>query len=181
MSVADAHNAELTDRGGPQQPLLEVRGLSKHFAVRGSFRTKAGVVRAVDNVNFVVAKGEVLGIVGESGCGKSTTARLVIDLITPDKGEILLDGEALGGKLSLRELRRQVQMVFQDSYASLNPPRRPRAEILRGTLSARTLGRPASAHQHRARAGAAAAAGAARRGRVGARQIGRGAGAQSPD
>ncbi len=121
MSVADTHNVALLDRGGPAQPLLEVRGLSKHFAVRGGLRTKAGVVRAVDNVNFSVAKGEVLGIVGESGCGKSTTARLVIDLITPDKGEILLDGEALGGKLSLRDLRRQVQMVFQDSYASLNP------------------------------------------------------------
>src|ERR1041384_7318566 len=121
MSVADAYNAELTDRGGPAQPMLEVRGLTKHFKVGGTFRNKAGVVRAVDDVSFNVAKGEVLGIVGESGCGKSTTARLMIDLITPDKGEILLDGEAVGGKLTLRELRRQVQMVFQDSYASLNP------------------------------------------------------------
>ncbi|BAT59157.1 oligopeptide transport ATP-binding protein OppF [Variibacter gotjawalensis] len=121
MSVADAYNAEMTDRGGPAQPMLEVRSLTKHFKVGGTFRNKAGVVRAVDDVSFNVAKGEVLGIVGESGCGKSTTARLMIDLITPDKGEILLDGEAVGGKLTLRELRRQVQMVFQDSYASLNP------------------------------------------------------------
>ena len=109
------------ERGGSQQPLLEVRALSKHFAVGGNWFGGGGVVRAVDNVNFSVDKGEVLGIVGESGCGKSTTARLVIGLITPDKGEIMLDGESVGAAVSLRELRRRVQMVFQDSYASLNP------------------------------------------------------------
>jgi peptide/nickel transport system ATP-binding protein len=120
MSEADAL-APVEDVGGPQQPLLEVRALSKHFPVRGGFIGKAGVVRAVDDVNFSVHKGEVLGIVGESGCGKSTTARLVIGLIQPDAGSILLDGEKLGASLSLRDLRRRVQMVFQDSYASLNP------------------------------------------------------------
>jgi peptide/nickel transport system ATP-binding protein len=109
------------DVGGPQQPLLEVRAMSKHFPVRGGFIGKAGVVRAVDDVSFTVDKGEVLGIVGESGCGKSTTARLVIGLIEPDAGSIILDGEKLGTALSLRDLRRDVQMVFQDSYASLNP------------------------------------------------------------
>src|SRR4029077_3776681 len=72
-------------------------------------------------VSFSVDKGEVLGIVGESGCGKSTTARLVIGPIEPDGGSFVLDGEQLGSSLSLRELRRDVQMVFQDSYASLNP------------------------------------------------------------
>src|SRR6266481_561439 len=108
------------DVGGPRQPLLEVRAMSKHFAVRGGFLGKA-VVRAVDDVSFSVDKGEVLGIVGESGCGKSTTARLVIGLIQPDAGSIVLDGEKLGAALSLRDLRRRVQMVFQDSYASLNP------------------------------------------------------------
>src|SRR5215218_1945229 len=113
--------APVADVGGPQQPLLEVRSLSKHFPVRGGFIGKAGVVRAVDDVNFAVDKGEVLGIVGESGCGKSTTARLVIGLIEPDRGSIVLDGEKLGTALSLRDLRRRVQMVFQDSYASLNP------------------------------------------------------------
>src|SRR6187401_2738823 len=113
--------APAADVGGPQQPLLEVRAMSKHFPVRGGFIGKAGVVRAVDNVSFEVGKGEVLGIVGESGCGKSTTARLVIGLIAPDIGEIILDGEPVGTALSLRELRRRVQMVFQDSYASLNP------------------------------------------------------------
>jgi peptide/nickel transport system ATP-binding protein len=109
------------DRTGSQQPLLAVRGLSKHFAVRGGLIGRAGVVRAVDDVSFTVDKGEVLGIVGESGCGKSTTARLVIGLIAPDAGEIVLDGELVGGAVSLRALRRRVQMVFQDSYASLNP------------------------------------------------------------
>jgi peptide/nickel transport system ATP-binding protein len=120
MSEADVL-APLKDVGGPQQPLLEVRALSKHFPVHSGFLGKAGVVRAVDDVSFTVDKGEVLGIVGESGCGKSTTARLVIGLIEPDAGSIVLDGEQLGDKLSLRELRRDVQMVFQDSYASLNP------------------------------------------------------------
>ena len=120
MSEADL-TAPVADVGGAKQPLLEVRSLTKHFPVRGGFIGKAGVVRAVDDVNFSVDKGEVLGIVGESGCGKSTTARLVIGLIRPDEGSIMLDGEKLGASLSLRDLRRNVQMVFQDSYASLNP------------------------------------------------------------
>ena len=113
--------APVADVGGPQQPLLEVRAMSKHFPVRGGFIGKAGVVRAVDDVSFSVDKGEVLGIVGESGCGKSTTARLMIGLIPSDAGEVTFDGEQVGPVLSLRELRRRVQMVFQDSYASLNP------------------------------------------------------------
>jgi peptide/nickel transport system ATP-binding protein len=120
MSEADLL-APVKDVGGPQQPLLEVRAISKHFPVRGGFLGKTGVVRAVDDVSFSVDKGEVLGIVGESGCGKSTTARLIIGLIEPDAGLIVLDGEQLGQSLSLRDLRRRVQMVFQDSYASLNP------------------------------------------------------------
>jgi peptide/nickel transport system ATP-binding protein len=121
MSAVDWRLAPVADLGGPRQPLLEVRDLSKHFPVRTGLFGGAATVRAVDDVSFIVEKGEVLGIVGESGCGKSTTARLVIGLIAPDKGEILLDGEPVGGTLSLRELRRRVQMVFQDSYASLNP------------------------------------------------------------
>src|SRR5690348_2564858 len=120
MSVAEIIST-IPDRSGRRQPLLEVKGLSKHFPVGGGLFGKGGVVRAVDDVNFSVDKGEVLGIVGESGCGKSTTARLVIGLIDPDEGEITLDGELVGSTVSLRELRRRVQMVFQDSYASLNP------------------------------------------------------------
>jgi ABC-type glutathione transport system ATPase component len=84
--------ASVADVGGPQQPLLEVRSLSKHFKLGGGLFGRGGVVRAVDDVSFAVGKGEVLGIVGESGCGKSTTARLIIGLIAPDVGEIILDG-----------------------------------------------------------------------------------------
>ncbi|MFK8252456.1 ABC transporter ATP-binding protein [Ancylobacter terrae] len=111
------------DRGGAATPLLAVNGLVKHFGRKAGFLTKAGpVVRAVDGVDFTVAKGETLGIVGESGCGKSTTARLVMQIMKPDAGDILLDGEAVGSTaLDLGAFRRQVQMVFQDSYASLNP------------------------------------------------------------
>jgi peptide/nickel transport system ATP-binding protein len=102
-------------------PLLEVAGLTKHFQLKGGLFGKGGVVRAVDGISFEVAEGETLGIVGESGCGKSTTARLLVDLIAADAGTIRLAGKTLGQDLTLRELRRQVQMVFQDSYASLNP------------------------------------------------------------
>jgi peptide/nickel transport system ATP-binding protein len=120
MSEPDALSP-VADVGGPRQPLLSVRGLSKHFAVGSGLIGRRGVVRAVDDVSFEVGKGEVLGIVGESGCGKSTTARLIIGLIQPDRGDITFDGEKVGPVLSLRQLRRRVQMVFQDSYASLNP------------------------------------------------------------
>ncbi len=111
------------DRGGPAQPLLTIRGLTKHFALKkGLFGQGGGVVRAVDSVDFSVHKGETLGVVGESGCGKSTTARLLMQLITPTAGEVVFDGRTVGGRdLSLKDFHRQVQMVFQDSYASLNP------------------------------------------------------------
>jgi peptide/nickel transport system ATP-binding protein len=112
------------DRGGPLQPLLLVRHLQKHFKIHGGLLGGSGSrVHAVDDISFEIGKGETLGIVGESGCGKSTTARVLMRLIEPDSGEVIFDGEAVGttGGLSLRELRRGMQMVFQDSYASLNP------------------------------------------------------------
>jgi len=114
--------AAAEDRGGPAQPLLIADGLVKHFRVKGAgwFGPKA-VVRAVDGVSFDIRKGETLGIVGESGCGKSTTARLLMHLIACDAGTMVFDGETVGETLSLAAYRRQVQMVFQDSYASLNP------------------------------------------------------------
>jgi peptide/nickel transport system ATP-binding protein len=108
-------------------PLLEVHGLVKHFPLKGGFfgalsGKDAGVVRAVDGVSFAVQKGETLGVVGESGCGKSTTARLLMHLIAPDRGEVIFDARSVGSReLSLKDYRRQTQMVFQDSYASLNP------------------------------------------------------------
>lgn len=111
------------DRGGPAQPLLSVSGLTKHFPIRaGLLNRQVASVRAVDGIDFSVRKGETLGIVGESGCGKSTTARLVMGLMPADKGELVLDGDLVGqGRAEMIAMRRQVQMVFQDSYASLNP------------------------------------------------------------
>lgn len=103
-------------------PILEVRGLTKHFPLKAAPGAKAGVVRAVDGVSFAVKRGETLGIVGESGCGKSTTARLLMQLIRPTAGEVMFEGKAVGSNdLSLKEFHRRVQMVFQDSYSSLNP------------------------------------------------------------
>jgi peptide/nickel transport system ATP-binding protein len=109
------------DVGGAAQPLLQVTGLTKHFPVRGDLFSPRKTVRAVDDVSFSIAKGETVGIVGESGCGKSTTARLLMHLMKRDAGDIVYDGMQVGRALSLRELRRGMQMVFQDSYASLNP------------------------------------------------------------
>ena len=106
-------------------PLLSVRGLTKHFPLTaGLLGRSAGVVRAVDDVSFDVTQGETLGIVGESGCGKSTTSRLVMALLPPTGGDVIFDGQGIGpgaDNVTVKEYRRQVQMVFQDSYSSLNP------------------------------------------------------------
>jgi peptide/nickel transport system ATP-binding protein len=104
-------------------PLLTIQGLVKHFPLKKDVLGRGGgVVRAVDGVDFHVMPGETLGVVGESGCGKSTTARLLMHLIEPTAGEVVFEGRKVGSRdLPLKEYRRQVQMVFQDSYASLNP------------------------------------------------------------
>ena len=116
--------ADPRDRGGPAQPMLLVEDLRKHFPVRGGLlNRKVATVQAVDDVSFSVRKGETLGIVGESGCGKSTTARLLMRLVEPDAGSVTFDGDAVGspGGITVNDMRRQMQMVFQDSYSSLNP------------------------------------------------------------
>src|SRR6185295_6364028 len=101
------------------QQLVEVRGLVKHFAVENS----DDVVRAVDGVSFEIFHGETLGLVGESGCGKSTVGRCLLRLIEPTAGEIEFEGrDVLSlGKTEMREIRREMQIVFQDPFASLNP------------------------------------------------------------
>ena len=105
--------------------LLEVSGLMKHYPVTQGivFRHQIGTVKAVDGVSFSVDRGETLALVGESGCGKSTTARAVLRLIEPTAGSVRFDGEELTTAPTerLRELRREMQIVFQDPYASLNP------------------------------------------------------------
>ena len=83
------------DRGGPSQPLLLVRGLKKHFPGKGHLFARREVVQAVDGISFSLMKGTTLGVVGESGCGKSTTARLLLHLIEPDAGDIVFDGDGV--------------------------------------------------------------------------------------
>ena len=105
-------------------PLMSVQNLKKHFPVKGGIvNRQVGSVQAVDDVSFEVLEGETLGIVGESGCGKSTTARMLMRLLEPDAGRITFDGREIGTEdgISIRAMRRSVQMVFQDSYSSLNP------------------------------------------------------------
>ncbi|MXX93878.1 MAG: dipeptide ABC transporter ATP-binding protein [Chloroflexi bacterium] len=120
---------ETTENGNGPSTLLDVRGLVKYFPIkRGFFRRTVGTVKAVDDISFDIREGETLSLVGESGCGKSTTARSIIRAYEPTAGEILFkteDGEAIDlAQLSLvemRPIRRQLQMIFQDPFSSLNP------------------------------------------------------------
>ncbi len=104
--------------------ILKVEGLKKYFPIsRGLFRSKVGVIKAVDGVDLWIRKGKTLGLVGESGCGKSTTSRLILRLIDPDSGKIIFDGKDIT-KISqndLRPIRQKMQIIFQDPFSSLNP------------------------------------------------------------
>jgi oligopeptide/dipeptide ABC transporter ATP-binding protein len=107
------------------EALVQVRDLEMHFPIRDGFllQRQVGAVRAVDGISFDVLRGETLGLVGESGCGKSTTARLITRLLDPTGGSISWEGRDIAGlsRRELKPLRREMQMIFQDPYSSLNP------------------------------------------------------------
>jgi len=107
-----------------EPPLLSVQNLVKHFPVKkGLFQTTVGHVHAVDGISFDIAEGETLGLVGESGCGKSTAGKTILKLIEPTSGEVHIRGERIDGlsRGEMRPYRRELQVVFQDPYSSLNP------------------------------------------------------------
>ncbi len=114
----------ITTAPSAPQPLLEIRNLVKYFPItRGLLKRTVGHVKAVDGVSYSVMKGETFGLVGESGCGKSTTAKLVLRLLRPTSGEIFLDGNNITSldNSGVRLMRKDLQIVFQDPYASLDP------------------------------------------------------------
>ncbi|MEU3245868.1 MULTISPECIES: ABC transporter ATP-binding protein [unclassified Streptomyces] len=120
----DEGGATLTKDAAPGDVLLKVTGLQKHFPIRkGLLQRQVGAVRAVDGLDFEVRSGETLGVVGESGCGKSTMGRLITRLLEPTAGTVEFEGKDIThlGVGGMRPMRRDVQMIFQDPYSSLNP------------------------------------------------------------
>ncbi|MEU6459257.1 dipeptide ABC transporter ATP-binding protein [Streptomyces sp. NPDC047065] len=121
---AQSSGATLTKDAAPGETLLKVTGLQKHFPIKkGLLQRQVGAVRAVDGIDFEVRAGETLGVVGESGCGKSTMGRLITRLLEPTAGKVEFEGKDIThlGVGGMRPLRRDVQMIFQDPYSSLNP------------------------------------------------------------
>ena len=135
------------------QALLEVRNLVKHFPIGGGMFTKpVGVVRAIDGVSFTIKKGETLGLVGESGCGKTTTGRCILQLEQPTSGSIVFEGVDMVSldAAELRAVRRHVQVIFQDPYSSLNP-RMTIGQILAEPLKVHGIVRDAGERELRVR------------------------------
>ncbi|AGS71617.1 ABC transporter ATP-binding protein [Streptomyces collinus] len=134
-------------------PLLDVSGLTKHFPIKGGFpiRRTVGAVQAVDGLDFQVAEGESLGLVGESGCGKSTTGRLITRLLEPTGGKITYRGQDIthAGRRQLAPIRSEIQMIFQDPYASLNP-RQTVGKIIAGPMEINDIN-PAGGREKRVR------------------------------
>ncbi|MDE0140744.1 MAG: ATP-binding cassette domain-containing protein [Caldilineaceae bacterium SB0670_bin_27] len=131
----------------PDTPILQVENLSKFFPVqRGLLRRTVGHVKAVNDVTFTVNKGECLGLVGESGCGKTTVARCLLRLVEPDQGRILLHGErqtfdiASASRKEMLDVRRQMQIIFQDPFSSLDPRWRV-TDVIAEPLMAQKVGR----------------------------------------
>jgi len=133
--------------------ILEVRDLVKHFVVGGGlFGGPRGVVRAVDGVSFAIRRGETLGLVGESGCGKTTTGRCILQLERPTSGQVLFEGQDLTrlDDAALRPIRRRIQVIFQDPYSSLNP-RMTVGQIIAEPLAVHGIVREAPARRQRVR------------------------------
>jgi oligopeptide/dipeptide ABC transporter ATP-binding protein len=139
-----------TPANGASRPLLAVEHLSVTFDIRegGLLRRSVGTIQAVSDVSFDVAAGETLGLVGESGCGKTTTGRAILQIVRPTGGRVYFEGEDLTAmdERALRPRRRKMQLVFQDPFASLNP-RMPVGEIVAEPLSVQGIGTRASREQ----------------------------------
>src|ERR1051325_7653338 len=128
MTVAETATPAIRETRAPfpaTKPLLEVRGLQMHFPITEGMllRRQIGAVKAVDGVDLAIGGGETLGLVGESGCGKTTMGRCILRLETPTAGQIIYDGVDIArlGRRDLVALRRRIQVIFQDPYSSLNP------------------------------------------------------------
>jgi len=147
---ASAHKPNGEPSGAaPRVPLLEVRDLKKQFPIiRGLFSRVSGQVYAVDGVSFQIGAGETLGLVGESGCGKSTVGRTILKLLDPTAGSIHVDGVDITGldAVAMLPYRRRLQMIYQDPYASLNP-RMSAGQIVGEPLIIHGVGRPQERHE----------------------------------